>query len=183
MHVSSSSSNWNNHGTAGNDHEMFHTSTTPVVFNTMTTHFLWSIPYVIYNSDPRLLIWGKKRLMNFVLNVDCSFFAPFTECSEILADCSSFLTPWFPGPYSMVSVSLARRPKGTATDHKKGDGGGRENRKNKNLSKRKCSPKTFMQSETQRKNSCMNKDKSSNYGLRGSQDGGQTLHPLAKFFT
>ena len=43
----------------------------------MTTHFLWSIPYVIYNSYLRLLIWGRNRLMNFVLICwlfFCSFF-------------------------------------------------------------------------------------------------------------
>ena len=34
-----------------------------------------------------------------------------------------------------------------------------------------------------KKKNASNKDKSSNYGLRGSQDGSQTLHPLAKFFT
>ena len=83
----------------------------------------------------------------------------------------------------MVSVSLAWRPKGTATDHKKSDGGGRENQKTKISSKRKCFPKTFIQSKTQRKNSCMNKDKSSNFnGLRGSQDGSQTFTPACQIF-
>ena len=38
-----------------------------VVWNTITRHFLWSIPYVIYNSYLRLLIWGRNGLMNFVL--------------------------------------------------------------------------------------------------------------------
>ena len=32
-----------------------------------TRHFLWSILYVIYNSYLKLLIWGRKPLMNFVL--------------------------------------------------------------------------------------------------------------------
>ena len=57
--------------------------------------------------------------------------ASFTECSEILVDCSTFLIPSFPGLYPMVSVSIAWRPKGTATDQKKSDGGGRENQKTK----------------------------------------------------
>ena len=67
--------------------------------------------------------------------------ASFTECSGILADCSTFLIPSFPGLYRMVSVSLAWRPKGTATDHKKSDGGGRENQKTKIWARENVPPK------------------------------------------
>ena len=84
----------------------------------------------------------------------------------------------------MVSVSLAWRPKGTALDNKKSDGGGRENRKKQKFEQEKMSPQNHLRKvKPKEKNLCMNKDKSSNYGLRGSQDGDQTLHPLAKFFT
>ena len=34
-----------------------------------------------------------------------------------------------------------------------------------------------------KKKKASNEDKSSNYGLRGSQDGGQTLHPFAIFLS
>ena len=37
--------------------------------------------------------------------------------------------------------------------------------------------------ETQRKKFMHEQRQIRNYGLRGSQDGGQTLQPLAKFFT
>ena len=37
-----------------------------VVLNAIITHFLWSILYVMYNTYLRLLIWGRKRLMNFL---------------------------------------------------------------------------------------------------------------------
>ena len=42
-------------------------SSNSVVWNTITRHFLWSILYVIYNSYLKLLIWGTKPLMNFVI--------------------------------------------------------------------------------------------------------------------
>ena len=57
---------------------------------------------------PKAADLRKRAFDEFRLeNVGCSFFAPFTECSEILADCSAFLIPSFPGLYRMVSVSLA----------------------------------------------------------------------------
>ena len=43
----------------------------------------------------------------------------------------------------MVSVSLAWRPKGTATDHKKSDGGGRENQKKQKFEQEKMSPQNI----------------------------------------
>ena len=79
---------------------------------------------------------------------------------------SSFLIPSFPGLYPMVSVSLAWRPKGTATDHKKSDGGGRENQKTKIWARENVPPKHLCKVKPKEKNSCMNKHKSSNYGLR-----------------
>jgi len=51
--------------------------------------------------------------------------------------------------------------------------------KNKNFEQEKMFPRNLCKVKHKEKNSCMNEDKSSNYGLRGSQDGGQTLHPLA----
>ena len=45
------------------------------------------------------------------------------------------------------------------------------------------SPKTFIQSETQRKKFMHEQRQIKQLWPQGSQDGGQTLHPLAKFFT
>ena len=106
----------------------------------MTTHFLWSIPYLIYNSYLRLLIWGRKRLMNFVL-ICWLFFYSFFHVMQWNLGCSTFLIPSFPGLYPMVSVSLAWQPKGTATDQKKSDGGGRENQKTKIWARENVPPK------------------------------------------
>ena len=56
--------------------------------------------------------------------------------------------------------------------------------KKQKFEQEKMSPQNHLRKvKPKEKNLCMNKDKSSNYGLRGSQDGDQTLHPLAKFFT
>ena len=42
-----------------------HTSTS-IALNAIITHLLWSTLYVMYISYLRLLIWGRKRLMNFL---------------------------------------------------------------------------------------------------------------------
>ena len=56
----------------------------------------------------------------------------------------------------MVSVSLAWRPLiGTATDHKKSDGGGREKQETKISSKGKCPPKHLCKVKPKEKTSCM----------------------------
>ena len=68
---------------------------------------------------------------------------------------SSFLIPSFPGLYRMVSVSLAWRPKGTATDHKKSDGGGRENQKQKFRARENVPPKHLCKVKPKEKTSCM----------------------------
>ena len=68
---------------------------------------------------------------------------------------SSFLIPSFPGLYPMVSVSLAWRPKGTATDHKKSDGGGRENQKQKFRARTNVPPKHLCKVKPKEKTSCM----------------------------
>ena len=81
----------------------------------------------------------------------------------------------------MVSVSLAWRPKGTATDHKKSDGGGRENQKTKIWARENVPPKHLCKVKPKEKNSCMNKVKSSNYGLRGSQDDAKHYTRLLNF--
>ena len=93
--------------------------------------------------------------MNFVLICwFSSFVASFTECSEILAECSLFLILSFPGVYRMVSVSLPWRPKGTATDHKKSDGGGRENQKQKFWARENVPPKHLCKVKPKEKTSC-----------------------------
>ena len=81
----------------------------------------------------------------------------------------------------MVSVSLAWRPKGTATDHKKSDGGGRENQKTKIWARENVPPKDLCKVKPKEKNSCMKKVKSSNYGLRGSQDDAKHYTRLLNF--
>ena len=68
---------------------------------------------------------------------------------------SSFLIPSFPGLYRMVSMSLAWRPKGTATDHKKSDGGGRENQKQKFRARENVPPKHLCKVKPKEKTSCM----------------------------
>ena len=102
---------------------------------------------------PKAADLRKKAFDELRLNmlIDLLYFLSRNVMKSWLTS-STFLIPSFPGLYRMVSVSLAWRPKGTATDHKKSDGGGRENQKTKISSKKKCPPKTFMQSETQRKN-------------------------------
>ena len=55
----------------------------------------------------------------------------------------------------MVSVSLAWRPKGTATDHKKSDGGGRENQKQKFRARENVPPKHLCKVKPKEKTSCM----------------------------
>ena len=55
----------------------------------------------------------------------------------------------------MVSVSLAWRPKGTATDHKKSDGGGRENQKQKFRARENVRPKHLCKVKPKEKTSCM----------------------------
>ena len=55
----------------------------------------------------------------------------------------------------MVSVSLAWRPKGTATDHKKSDGGGRENQKQKFRARANVPPKHLCKVKPKEKTSCM----------------------------
>ena len=68
---------------------------------------------------------------------------------------SSLLIPSFPGLYRMVSVSLPWRPKGTATDHKKSDGGGRENQKQKFRARENVPPKHLCKVKPKEKTSCM----------------------------
>ena len=68
---------------------------------------------------------------------------------------SSFLIPSFPGLYPTFSVSLAWRPKGTATDHKKSDGGGRENQKQKFRARANVPPKHLCKVKPKEKTSCM----------------------------
>ena len=55
----------------------------------------------------------------------------------------------------MVSVSLAWRPKGTATDHKKSDGGGRENQKQKLRARENVPQKHLCKVKPKEKPSCM----------------------------
>ena len=61
----------------------------------------------------------------------------------------------FPGLYRMVSMSLAWRPKGTATDHNKSDGGGRENQKQKFRARENVPPKYLCKVKPKEKTSCM----------------------------
>ena len=55
----------------------------------------------------------------------------------------------------MVSVSLAWRPERTAMDHKKSDGGGRENQKQKFRARENVPPKYLCKVKPKEKTSCM----------------------------
>ena len=136
-----------------------------VVSTPLTRHFLWSILYVIYNSYLRLLIWGRKRLMNFVLQpVICwlFFYSFFHGMQRNLgwlpvhswSPRSQGLNSFYPMVYSVTPEVETWLPEGTTgTDYKKSDGWGREKRKTK-IRARKMSPCKVKPKE---KNSCMRK--------------------------
>ena len=116
-----------------NNHELWNIlqPSNPVVWNTFTRHFLWSILYVIYNSYLKLLIWGRKPLINFVL-IWCLFFYSFFHEMQWNLAClpvhswsprSQGLHSFYPMVYSVTPEAEAWRPEGTTVrDYKKSDG-------------------------------------------------------------